>query len=531
MAVPKSSYVITSSEEQWRSFSLASFLIFFTASAIILHYFRSWKRLAHIPGPTAAQVSILWLLKQAWNGNLFPTLVKAGDKYGKLVRIGPNLLLCSDPDELRRISGIRSEYTKGPAYDAGRVADGEPHVASERDPVKHKQLRAKMGVAYSMDVQPALDRQISSLIDLIDSKYVSNGTITKSSSTEEKPRSLFMDFGQKMHFYALDCIGDFVMGEPFGFLKRDEDINNMTQINDLSLRIVTVAGLVPSLVKLRSWWPVRCFLPKKGDRVGFGILFDFAKDLVDRRTAPNAQPVNDMMQAFIRSGMTKSQLMQQVYIHIIAGSDTTSNWARMTLLCLLTCPTTYMALQKEIDMASASGQLSSPMATEAEVRNLPYLDAVLREALRLHPPSVSPSKLSPVGKTGEGDIVCGYIVPGGTQVGANVPGILKSKEIFGPDADCFRPERWLEVDDADRLRRMHSAADIVFGAGKFQCMGKAIAWMENRKLLVELIRRYDFAIVNNLKPIHVESLAIMVVHDFYVRVMRRTNREQSVVAG
>lgn len=81
-----------------------------------------------------------------------------------------------------------------------------------------------------------------------------------------------MDFGQKMHFYALDCLGEFAFGEPFGFLRSDEDVGRMTQINDLSLRMVTVAGLVPWLSGLRSKWPFRYLLPKEGDKVGFGIL-------------------------------------------------------------------------------------------------------------------------------------------------------------------------------------------------------------------------------------------------------------------
>lgn len=139
-----------SSADVWRLSTFAC-LSFVTLSLFLLTIseYRSWRRLSHIPGPRAAHFTILWLLKHAWVGNLFPSMVDAGNKYGDLVRIGPNLLLCSDPDELRRISGVRSKYTKGPAYDAGRVTEGDPHVASQRDPVKHKALKAKMGTAVS----------------------------------------------------------------------------------------------------------------------------------------------------------------------------------------------------------------------------------------------------------------------------------------------------------------------------------------------------------------------------------------------
>lgn len=190
------------------------------------------------------------------------------------------------------------------------------------------------------------------------------------------------------------------------------------------------------------------------------------------------------------------------------------------MLSLLTCPPAYLALQREIDTAIEVGQISSP-ATGAEASRLPYLQAVVREALRLHPPSVSPSKLSPPG----GDTVCGIFIPGGTQVGANVPGVLRSEAIFGADAQCYRPERWLEAQkDEAKLRRMQSALDIVFGAGKFQCPGRAISFMEVGKLFVELMRRFDFSLIDNVKPVSVESWAVLVAHGMNLRVVSRRGR-------
>ncbi|RYP80831.1 hypothetical protein DL770_006072 [Monosporascus sp. CRB-9-2] len=169
----------------------------------------------------------------------------------------------SYPDELKKMSGVRSEHTKGPAYEAGRVSDGEPHVASERDPAMRKVLRLKVGAAYSIDVQPAIDRQVSKLLDLIDRKYASDpATTTRPRGTSAR----FMDFGQKMHFYSFDCLGDFVFSEPFGFLQRDEDVRRMTQVNDPSLRMVTDAGLVPWLAGLGSEWPFKYLLPKEGNK-------------------------------------------------------------------------------------------------------------------------------------------------------------------------------------------------------------------------------------------------------------------------
>ncbi len=96
-----------------------------------------------------------------------------------------------------------------------------------------------------------MDRQVAKLVDLIDKKYAAApGKLARS-----------MDFAQKTQFWGLDCVGDFVFGEPIGFLTRDEDIHRFVEMNDMSLRMVTVAGLVPSLVGFKSTWPLSSWVP------------------------------------------------------------------------------------------------------------------------------------------------------------------------------------------------------------------------------------------------------------------------------
>ena len=102
----------------------------------------------------------------------------------------------------------------------------------------------------------------------------------------------------------------------------------------------------------------------------------------------------------------------------------------MTLLCLLTTPKSYLALQSELDAAAAAGKLSSP-PRDAEARALPYLQAVTREGLRRHPPATGlMTKVVPEG----GDVVRGYRVPRGTELAVNIVGIMGQEEVFGRDA-------------------------------------------------------------------------------------------------
>ncbi len=123
----------------------------------------------------------------------------------------------------------------------------------------------------------------------------------------------------------------------------------------------------------------------------------------------------------------------------------------MTMLCLLSTPTAVNALQREIDEGVAAGAISSPIR-DAEARTLPYLQAVIREGMRVYPPQTGFNyKEVPRG----GATVHGFRLPAGTQVGVGIQSIMRSVATFGPDADVFRPERWIEAaaEDEDRFRR------------------------------------------------------------------------------
>lgn len=73
---------------------------------------------------------------------------------GPLVRIGPNQLLSTDPEVLRRMSAVRSGYTKGKFYASGKIVPGVDNVVSLRDPAKHKEMRALMapGVSQTLGI-------------------------------------------------------------------------------------------------------------------------------------------------------------------------------------------------------------------------------------------------------------------------------------------------------------------------------------------------------------------------------------------
>ncbi|KAL0765072.1 hypothetical protein CaCOL14_012331 [Colletotrichum acutatum] len=142
-------------------------------------------------------------------------------------------------------------------------------------------------------------------------------------------------------------------------------------------------------------------------------------------------------------------MMNHLMGNLLAGSDTTGIALRALFYYVLRDKRVYDILQKEIDEAQAKGELS-PVVTFGESQKLEYLQACIKESMRMHP-GVSYPLERIVPKTGAE--ISGFHLPAGTIVGMNAAVIHRDRSIFGDDADTFRPERWLS-DDIDAVKIM-----------------------------------------------------------------------------
>ena len=174
---------------------------------------------------------------------------------------------------------------------------------------------------------------------------------------------------------------------------------------------------------------------------------------------------------------------------ILAGSDTVSVTLRSVVYYLSKYLDTQARLQQELDEA----KLSHPV-TWKDAQSLTYLDAVIKEALRVHPPTsiLLERVVSPAGLT----LPDGRILKPGTIVSMNGWTVNQNEDVFGKDAGTFNPNRWLKAgDESDehfqaRTQRM-KRADLAFGYGTRSCIGKPIAYIEIYKLVPTLFRFFD----------------------------------------
>lgn len=162
---------------------------------------------------------------------------------------------------------------------------------------------------------------------------------------------------------------------------------------------------------------------------------------------------------------------------VVAGADTTLVSTNAAIRYIYSDSRVLAKLRAEITEAIDMGKLSLPNPDYDQVASLPYLNACLKEAMRLHPAVAMPlQRVVPRGSNEDGSIgrvIAGkFYLPPGTKVGMSAWTLHMSKEAFGDDAEVFKPERWLGED-----RQELEKYNLTFGMGARVCLGKNISMM------------------------------------------------------
>ncbi|CAG7935807.1 unnamed protein product [Penicillium nalgiovense] len=451
----------------------------------LFHFTRNYLKpgVASIPGPLLAKITNLWRFIDVANGRAEVTLHNLHQKHGDYVRLGPDVVSVRNLDALKTIYGINKGYEK-------QLAKGRPTptLFSTTDENFHASIKRPISSAYSMstltEFEPFVDKTIHTLFGKLD-EFVAEVKVC--------------DIATWLQYYAFDVIGELTFSKPLGFLENGNDIDGIIVALEHMLDYSGKIGQMPWLDYLFIKNPLRSLLGGGST----GAVARFARARLDERlnqqsTSPVANKHKDFLDRFLEAKKEHPTIVNdnQVFSYTIsnmnAGSDTTAISLRAILYYALKNRRANMKLHQELTKALEENRISLPVSWKQSQEQLPYLDAVIKEALRLHPAvGLMLERVVPI----EGlQLPDGPFLPPGTIVGAN-PWIIHRHRVFGEDVESFVPERWLkmdvesEADFQDRKKKMLRAT-FTFGAGPRTCIGKNISLLEIYKLIPSLFLRY-----------------------------------------
>ncbi|CVK91793.1 related to pisatin demethylase / cytochrome P450 monooxygenase [Fusarium proliferatum] len=500
MSSPQStSYLIALAQRSdWKSLAVALVLVPILSIAVwwIAAYFASPLR--KYPGPGLAGWTNLWRLRTVMKGSYHIKIKELHEKYGPVVRIGPNTLDFDIPELIKTIYGTDGKWRKPEFYhNNSAVINGKItyHLFSTTDQVEHARMKRPIVKYYSQSSVMGLE----SLFDGLISDFC--GHLEKRFMSRSEPKAF--DFGEWIGFYSWDANGAASFSQRFGYMDKGYDYDSTISIADKALDYFAAVGQMPFLDFLLDKNPVM--------RIGPPNLANITRISLEHLTArlqgkdENFDPqVPDFLQHFIESKTTNPDLvndgtiMGYLLVNLLAGADTTAITIRAFFWYCLHDNRVYKKLEKEILDAGLED-----VASFSSARALPYLEACVREAMRMHP-GVCMILERYVPETGL-KLPDGSFVPPGTSVGINPYVAGRNKGIYGQDADVYRPERWLqnegETETAYKERmRVFNAADLTFGDGSRVCIGRHLAQLELYKIVATLINKYDISLVDPNAP-------------------------------
>ena len=176
---------------------------------------------------------------------------------------------------------------------------------------------------------------------------------------------------------------------------------------------------------------------------------------------------------------------------IFRGTDTTALLVEWIMAELILNPKIQANLHKELKTLVPNTSSSDVIVSDTDVARSPYLEAVVKEALRRHPPGplLSWARLS----TADVPLSNGMVIPADTTAMVNMWAIAHDLMIWGDDPFEFRPERFLaSAGGASVDVRGGDLRLAPFGAGRRVCPGRKLGLASVSMCVAELVMKFEW---------------------------------------
>ncbi|KAI6774766.1 hypothetical protein HG530_001524 [Fusarium avenaceum] len=477
----------------------AGLVVVYYLAALFYSLFLSPLR--RIPGPLLARMTRWWEYRVVKKGKSNQEYIRLHRKYGPVVRVGPNRYSLSQPKDVKKVYELGGKYVKSDYYNPllNPVIEKQ-NIFTIKDSNLHKERRRKISPMYTMSSMVSYEPAVDDMTHIcIDKLY----QFAKERRLVEVPHFV--------QYYAFDVIGAITFNESFDMMKNEGDNTGMIQGIRGANDFLAFWGIVPSMVP----WIIGITNALRLS-TNTNLLVSYTLKQINNHIKMNAEStVKDTRKydTFLKKvlDLKKEGRLGQPNIldacgsNIGAGSDTTAVTMSSALYYLYKNPDKLQALRDEIDQKAKAGSISDPV-TFQQAQEMPYLQAVIKESLRIHPAvgTILP-RVVPKG----GMELSGTYFPEGTEVGVNAWVLHSDKDIYGPDPEVFRPERWFEGEKTSIMDTMMFS----FGGGSRTCIGRNISLLELTKVVPQIVRKFDMVIEDEDKPL--DTYCAWFVYPYY----------------
>ncbi|KAM5440458.1 hypothetical protein McanMca71_003941 [Microsporum canis] len=450
-------------------------LLWYTAVVI---YRIAFHPLAHIPGPFLARATNLYsfYFNGILDGKFYLQVEKLHKIYGPVVRITPDEIHLSNPENYDKIYHVGTKYNKSaPFYDAFGV---DKATFTTADNNIHRMKRAAFNPFFSR-------KRVLELEDIVQSK--AKTLVKRISSALESCGGIDLHHGFRA--ISIDVISDYAFDNCYKFLEKDDFgapfFDVIRGFGPMFWLFQQVPFMRPILLGIPLWM-AKLTSPSLTSMLMFHQSSREQVARVKRQVEANEKPERltifhqFLNPEFMKDIPTVEQLKDEAYIVVAAAADTTGNAMTVALYHTVSSPNIYATVTAELREAFPDPNGDIDFVT---LEKLPYFTGIIKEALRLsfgvvgRLPRVVPEP---------GAEFDGYEVPAGTIVGMSSWTMHRNQDIF-PDPDKFDPSRWLDPAASIELERYL----VAFSKGSRACVGMQLAECELYVTLGRVLRSFS----------------------------------------
>ncbi|KAL8651746.1 MAG: hypothetical protein Q9210_003077 [Variospora velana] len=423
-------------------------------------YRKFFHRLRHFPGPWMAGITKFWHVYHCATSQNHLLLDRLHDEYGQFVRTGPEELTVFNPEVLRAVDGPGTSCTKAVWYD---LLLPELAVNTTRSKPEHDKRRRIWDHGFT-----------TRALAIYEERMMDYGHLLEKGISDLAQRNQPVDVCVWFYWFTFDVMGEFAFAKSFGMLQSERWHIAVVMLRK-AMGLLGPLSPVPWLAQIGF-----NLLPWFGVIADWFAMLAWCRQRMEERIQIVADKP-DVSQWLIGDsrktgslGKDRPWLYGDAVTIIIAGSDTVAPTLVFIFYELALHPHQQQKLYEEISAVHVDDLLT--------FRALPYLNGVINESLRIHPPVPTGGyRQSPPG----GMKIGGRYIPGNTTIVAPRYTLGRLEECF-ERAGEFVPERWYSKRDMITNER----AFAPFAQGRYGCVGKNLALSELRFVTALLVKKY-----------------------------------------